>query len=91
MKFFVNYYQAKRYAKKHGLKEAEYGDWYPNADMRNMVSYVTYNTSGDRDDEAEVECYYKWERRDDRWRPEQRASRKELTGWVLNNIGEVVR
>ena len=58
---FFNYYTAKKYAEKHGLKEREYGDTsYKYGD--NPLSYVEYNKSGSREDDAQVVCYYGWER-----------------------------
>ena len=58
---FYNYYSAKKYAEKHGLKEREYGDTRYTYDGR-PISYVEYNKSGSRDDDASVECWYGWER-----------------------------
>lgn len=55
MKLYANYYKAKEEAKREKLIEAEYGDIY-GTDM----SYVRYNKTGDRDEEPEIVCYYKW-------------------------------
>ena len=58
-KYFVNYYKAKDYARKHGLVECEYGDTGYKLDGYD-VSYVAYNKSGERNDDWEVECEYTW-------------------------------
>lgn len=53
---FNSYKQAKEYAKKTGLKLAEYGDIYGS-----NYSYCYYNKSGDRNDGEKVIAYYGWE------------------------------
>lgn len=60
-KYFVNYYKAQEYAKKHGLVECEYGDTGYKLDGYG-VSYVAFNKSGNRFDDWEVECDYTWEK-----------------------------
>lgn len=60
-KYFTNYYTAKKYAEKRGLKEVIYGDTTYTLGGQ-AVSYVGYNKTGDRDDEITVLCYYGWER-----------------------------
>ena len=67
--YFNDYEKAKAYAKKHNLKECEYGDTgYMQGDE--PLSYVAYNKSGDRSDEWEAEAYYTWKRGEDgRLRP----------------------
>ena len=61
MIYFTNYYTAKKYAEKHGLKEREYGDTHYTYGG-NPVSYVEYNKSGSRDDDAQAVCYYGWQK-----------------------------
>ena len=72
MKYFANYWSAKKYADKNHYKMCEYGDY--SGTGADCISYACWNKTGDRDDEAQVECYYKWEQEGGRWRPEKRAS-----------------
>lgn len=81
MKVMNNYYEALEYAKKHKLVECEYGDY------DELVSYCAWNKTGDRDDEAELECYYIFERsKDGTHRPESKTS-GWLKDWTKRNIG----
>lgn len=80
-KYYINYYKAKADAEKHGLKECDYGDW--DAD----ISYCCWNKSGDRNDDAEIECYYIFEKQDDgRYRPQKIAS-ESIFDWARAKVG----
>lgn len=69
MKYYINYYKAKAEARKHGLVECDYGD------LGDKISYCCWNKSGNRDDEAEIECYYIFEKQSDgKCRPQKIAS-----------------
>lgn len=56
-KYYTLYYEAKAKAEKLGLKEAEYGD-ISGTD----ISYCYWNKSGDRNDDAEIFCYYTFDK-----------------------------
>ena len=53
---FADYYMAKKFAERKGLKLAEYGDVYGT-----KLSYCVYNKSGNRNDDEEVIAYYKFD------------------------------
>lgn len=77
MKYFINYYRAKEYAKKHHLRECDYGDY------DDKVSYCVWNKSGNRDKEAEIECYYLFDGR----YPDTRVTNDWLLDWCKHKIG----
>ena len=85
IKYFANYWTARKYAEKRGLVEQEYGDCYGSD-----ISYVSYNKTGSKDDESEVTVYYTWELNEDgHYRPAKKASRafkdtlKHLYGIII--------
>ena len=86
-RYYINYYEAKDYARKHGLKECEYGDTgYKLGDGKD-VSYVAYNKSGDREDDWEVECYYTWAKNTDgRYKPAMGRD-DDMKAWLKNTMG----
>lgn len=86
--YFNDYYKAKEYAEKHGLRECEYGDTgYMDGDE--PLSYVAYNKSGDRFDEWAVECYYGWRRDGRNGRLKPYKGSKELIKRIYGvEIGE---
>lgn len=83
MRYFFNYYSARKLAEKRGLREREYGDTGYMLGG-NPLSYCEWNKSGSRDDDAEIVCYYGWQKHwhQDRkcWGliPEKRASAKRI-------------
>lgn len=54
VKVFSDYDKAKEYAEANGYKESEYGDF------DNEYSYCYWNKSGDRNQDEEVACFYKF-------------------------------
>ena len=50
---FNSHYLAERYAKKHDLKLAEYGDVYGKD-----IAYAYWNKSGNRYDTEDIIAYY---------------------------------
>lgn len=85
-KYFVNYYEAKDYAKKHGLIECEYGDTGYDLDDYG-ISYVAYNKSGDRGDEWEVECYYTWAKNTDGRLKPAMGKDEQVKNWTKKVLG----
>ena len=76
MRYFTNYYTAKRLAEKRGLIEREYGDTGYMLGGE-PLSYCEWNRSGSKDDEPEIVVYYGWEIEGDRLIP-QRISQATL-------------
>ena len=54
VKVFSDYDKAKEYAEANDYKESEYGDF------DNEYSYCYWNKSGDRNQDEEVACFYKF-------------------------------
>ena len=70
VKCFRDYEKAKKYAESQGMKESEYGDAYG-------ISYCTWNTSGDRNEDEEVVAWYAFDGRKPRPLTDDEAERYE--------------
>ena len=72
---FGDYYEGKKYADEHNLKEAEYGDVYGS-----KLSYCYFNKTGNRYDDEDVIIYYRFGR-DGKPQP---ISDEELRNYLFN-------
>lgn len=86
MRYFTNYYTAKKLAEKRGLVEREYGDTgYMLGDE--PLSYCEWNKSGSKDTDPEIVVYYGWERVGGGLIPEQRSQAKRIKQLVRYHYG----
>ena len=72
---YGDYYEALKEAEKRKLKLAEYGDVYGSS-----LSYCFYNQSGDRNQDEEIICYYRFNKSG---KPEP-ISEEELHHYLFN-------
>lgn len=89
MRYFTNYYTAKKMAEKRGLIEREYGDtgYMLRAEP---LSYCEWNKSGSKEDEAEIVVYYGWEIVGERLKPERRSQAKRIKEIVKYRLGVLI-
>lgn len=89
MRYFTNYYTARKLAEKRGLVEREYGDTGYMLGCE-PLSYCEWNKSGSRDDEAEIVVYYGWETDGERLIPERKSQAKRIREIVKYRLGVLI-
>lgn len=86
MRYFTNYYTAKKLAEKRGLVEREYGDTGYMLGCE-PLSYCEWNKSGSRNDDPEIVAFYGWETEGSRLIPERKSQAKIIKQLVRSYYG----